>query len=378
MKDFVYKFILLLFRTILPISKRKILFLSYYGEQYGCNPKYLSEYLLQNNGFGWKIIWTLNENRHIDNVTFVRYLSMRFLYHLSTAKVIVTNYRMTDMFTKRHGQVYVQTWHSSLRLKMIEKDTEATLPSHYVEMAKRDSRQIDVLLSGCGASSDIFRRCFWYDGFILESGTPRCDALVNNDYSRLSQLKRALGIDDKSFILLYAPTFRKNNSLSCYDVDFNKVANALQSRFSKSVQILLRLHPHLKEYSKSIIINNPNLIDVTRYDDIQELLMISDCLITDYSGLMFDFMLTKRPAFLYVPDLENYLKNDRKLYFDIKSLPFPICRNNDSLEKAITNCDLEQFKLRVEYFNRMVESFEDGHASERVIKYLENLISDGR
>lgn len=100
----------------------------------------------------------------------VKYFSIRYFYELSTSKVIITNYRLPQYF--KNAQIkHIQTWHSSLRLKMIENDAVETIPTSYIKMAKHDSRQIDILLSGCEFSTQIFKRAFWYDGEILECGT---------------------------------------------------------------------------------------------------------------------------------------------------------------------------------------------------------------
>ena len=119
------------------MRRKKILFMSYYGSQYGCSPKYLSQYMVA-SCLGWDIVWVFTnpEKYEIDGVRKVRYLSLRYFYELCTAQVIVTNYRMTKLFRKRKNQLYIQTWHSSLRLKAIEQDAESTLPPHYVEMAR--------------------------------------------------------------------------------------------------------------------------------------------------------------------------------------------------------------------------------------------------
>lgn len=119
--------------------------MSYYGSQYGCSPKYLSQYMVA-SCLGWDIVWVFTnpEKYEIGGVRKVRYMSLRYFYELCTAQVIVTNYRMTKLFRKRKNQLYIQTWHSSLRLKAIEQDAESTLPPHYVEMAKHDSSQTDA------------------------------------------------------------------------------------------------------------------------------------------------------------------------------------------------------------------------------------------
>ena len=308
MRTKIYWFIQTLF-SLLPVRKNKILFFSYYGTQYGCSPKYLSEYIVKNRP-EWKVVWAFTEPEKysIEGIEKVRYFSLIFFYELCTSRVLVTNYRMTMDYRKRRGQYYVMTWHSSLRLKKIEGDAESTLPVNYVKMAKADSKKIDVLLSGCLFSDQIFKRAFWYDGPILKSGTPRTDIFYAKDMdSIVSSIKKRLDIQESLGIILYAPTFRKGDNLRSYNLDFDALINNISALSRKEWVVLGRLHPHLSKYSSTILEGN-HIIDVTSYDDIQELLLISDILITDYSSLMFDFAETRRPCFLYAPDLMDYQK----------------------------------------------------------------------
>lgn len=371
MRTKIYRFIQALF-SLLPVCKNKILFFSYYGKQYGCSPKYLSEYIVKNHP-EWKVVWafTAPEKYSIAGIEKVRYMSLKYLYELCTSRVLVTNYRMTDDYRKRRGQYYVMTWHSSLRLKKIEGDTESTLPVNYVKMAKADSKKIDVLLSGCYFSDQIFKRAFWYDGPILKSGTPRTDIFyVKDKDNRISTIKKRMGIKESLGIILYAPTFRKGDNLDSYNLDFHSLINNISANTNKEWIVLGRLHPHLSKFSKTILQGN-NVFDVTSYDDIQELLLISDILITDYSSLMFDFAETRRPCFLYAPDLENYQKNDRSLYFQLEELPFPVSQTQDELHKQIQNLDKTNYAKAINIFMKAVGSYEDGNASKRVTDYIE-------
>ncbi len=366
----VHKILYCLF-SVFPIQ-RKILFLSYYGSQYGCSPKYLSEYMVSVHP-NWTVVWAFTTPKayHVQGVKKVRYLSLRYFYELCTSRVVITNYRMTEDYRKRKGQYYVMTWHSSLRLKKIEKDVESSLPEHYVQMAKADSKKIDLLLSGCRFSDEIFKRAFWYNGVILQSGTPRCDIFYTNDMEkRRGQIKQSLGIDKDTYLLLYAPTFRKGDDLSCYDLDFESLVKVLEESRKGGWKVLVRLHPHLLKYANSFL-NDNNVINVTSYDDIQELLLIADVLITDYSSLMFDFAETRRPCFLYAPDLEEYQKNDRSLYFDINKLPFPVSVTQDGLERRIRSLDQNEYSQSIDDFLQKVGSYEDGNAAKRVTEYIE-------
>lgn len=362
------------FFNIFPIKKNKIFIFSYYGNQYGDSPKYISEYLVKNyprNKFD--IVWQFNDlesHKDIDGIRVVKTMTLRCLYEMCTSKVILTNYRTTDLFKKRKGQYYIQTWHSSLRLKQIEKDAENSLPKEYIEMAKEDSKKCDLLLSGCEYSTKIFKRAFWYEGEIFEKGTPRSDMLLKNNNEISKKVKKKLGINENRKLILYAPTFRKDDSLEVYNVDYKNVIEAVKKKYGGQWSFLVRLHPHLVSKSKELIYGD-NVIDVTKYDDIQELLVPSDILISDYSSLMFDFALTERPCFLYVPDLKEYIKNDRKLYFNIKELPFINSSSNDELIDSINNFDDEIYKSKLKDFYNKVGNFEDGKACENLAKKIE-------
>ncbi|MBQ8047210.1 MAG: CDP-glycerol glycerophosphotransferase family protein [Prevotella sp.] len=363
---------------LFPIQKRKIFFLSYYGSQYGCNPKYLSMYMVEHCK-DWDIVWGFTEpdRHHIDGIRKVRYLSLRYFYEQCTSQVFVTNYRMNSYYRKRKGQLYLQTWHSSLRLKMIEGDAESTLPAHYVTMAKRDSLQTDALLSGSRYSTEIFKHSFWYTGPIVPTGTPREDIMFADNPTLRGQILRKLGISEHKYVALYAPTFRKDNSLKCYNINFDRFTHVLSAKFGGEWIVLLRLHPHLHDYSQQLLQNTDLVTDATKYDDIQELLFVADVVISDYSSLIFDFVLTGRPCLLYVPDLEQYTKSDRNLYFDIEGLPFPVCRDNDELEKKIMTFDEIYYTKGIKKFNDSIGSYETGHACENVMKYIETTLANG-
>lgn len=376
MKHTLYILLIRIFR-LLPLRRKSILFMSYYGSQYGCNPKYLSEFITRNHP-SWSVVWVFNnpQRYHIQGVTKVRYLSWQYFYQLCTCKVIITNYRMTDLFIKRKNQVYIQTWHSSLRLKMIEKDTEASLPPHYVKMAQNDSRQLDYLLSGCAYSTSIFKRCFWFNGAILPTGTPRNDLLFQENDVLKANIKQRISsqqISSHHKVALYAPTFRKGNSLLYYNIEYHRLIQSLKNMQDADWVILVRLHPHLRNLSQSLLNGNKYAIDVTDYDDIQELLYISDVVISDYSSLIFDYAITKRPCFLYVPDLESYISGDRALYFDIKELPFPISKTNTELCTQIEKFDLEQYKDNVTSFLDSIGSYESGNACKNVYNLISTL-----
>ncbi|MEH7444041.1 CDP-glycerol glycerophosphotransferase family protein [Bacillus sp. JJ1122] len=375
LKKYVSLVIIFLFNC-LPIKKNKIFLFSYYGSQYGCNPKYITEYILKTYPDDYfDLVWAFNNpdsKVDIKGIRKVRTMSLRYFYELCTSKVLITNFRTTDLFIKRKEQYYIQTWHSSLRLKQIEKDAEENLPPNYVAMAKKDSKKCDLLLSGCDYSTEIFKRAFWYEGEIFKHGTPRNDLLAHSTNNLRSHTLTKLNIPDSYKIALYAPTFRKENNLDVYNLEFSKVKELLAKRFGGEWIVLVKLHPHLLSVSHQITENN-QVIDVTQYDDIQELLCITDFLISDYSSLIFDYSVTRKPCFLYVPDLEDYIQKDRGLYFDMKDLPFVRALSNEGLLREIESYDESDYKEGLERFLTKIGTYEDGYAAKNLTSRLEEI-----
>ena len=375
MKKILSLFIIYIFNC-LPIKKNKVFLFSYYGSQYGCNPKYIADYMVNNDPHKkFDVVWAFNNygpRRNLGNVRRVKTMSLKYFYELCTAKVVITNYRTTDLFVKRKKQYYIQTWHSSLRLKQIEKDAEYALPRSYVQMAKNDSLKCDLLLSGCKFSTDIFKRAFWYGGEIFEHGTPRNDLLLLGNPNKREEVLKKLMISPSSKVLLYAPTFRKDHGLEFYDLNYPKLVEELKRKFGGEWVVLVKLHPHLESKANQIVYGE-NVINVTSYDDIQELLLSADILISDYSSLIFDFSITNRPCFLYIPDLVEYTGSDRKLYFDIAELPFISARTNSNLLEKINQFDVEVYEERLQKFLKQIGSYEEGKASECLLKRIDDV-----
>ncbi|MGM8364854.1 CDP-glycerol glycerophosphotransferase family protein [Virgibacillus sp. W0181] len=367
---------LIKFFNLLPMKQNKIFLFSYYGSQYGCNPKYITEYIQANYPRGtFDLVWAFNDlskSPFLPKVRKVKTMSLSYFYELCTAKVIITNYRTTDFFLKRKDQYYIQTWHSSLRLKQIEKDAQQMLPSSYVHMAKKDARKCDLLLSGCKYSTSIFQRAFWYKGEILECGTPRNDLLLNQPAGKMEAIRRKLALPSDVKVVLYAPTFRKDDANEMYNLPTTALLQALESRFGGEWKLLVKLHPHAAAKGESFI-QGESAVNVSEYNDMQELLYLADIVISDYSSLIFDFALTRRPCFLYVPDVEQYTKKERKMYFQLDDLPFTKVKSERELVEVIEQFEIEAYQKKVEIYLKAIETYEKGYASAQVMKRIEKV-----
>lgn len=355
----------------LPLKKKTVLLFSYYGEQYSGSPKYIGKYLSANTDY--RVVWAFVHPEKYQDVPGkrVRYGHAGYYLILATAETVITNYRMTEEFHKRPGQKYIQTWHSSLRLKQIEKDAADTLPPSYVQMAKKDSEQLDMLLAGSKMSKEIFERAFWFDGKIAETGTPQCDILLRADTQAAKRVREYYRIPDGAHIAMYAPTFRKNHDTSVYDLNTDYLLKALRERYGGQWYLLMRLHPHLIHLTDCFHYSG-QVLQATDYDDAQELLCATEFLISDYSAIMFDYAVTQRPCMLYTPDLQSYIAQDRDLYFNICELPFASFENQTEMLEAIREFDEKAYQQRLSRFLKKIGSYDDGNACKRVCELIKN------
>lgn len=360
------------FYHLLPIQTNKILFWANNFHSYGDSPKYISEYLLRNYPEKYELVWVFGNEVTIpenipQGIRIVRFFSIEYLKEISTAKIIICNTRTAPyyFFDKRREQIYLQTWHSSLRLKMIEGDAPS-LSLNYIKSAKEDSKKIDLLLSGCAFSTGVFRRAFWYDGEIMEGGTPRCDLLLEDNSTVKQKVYHHYRLSSDIKLAIFAPTFRDGKEAQTHGLNFVGLSKALKAIDNAEWAIGCRYHPNLKDAPVP-----DNSIAMTLYPDMQELVAAADLLITDYSSCMFDMAISGKPCILYVPDIEEYTANERKLYFNLNELPFPVALNMDDLYEKIKCFDFEGYQRQVQEFLDSVGNYEDGQATERVAKYIE-------
>lgn len=374
----LYWFILIMlsyFLRVFPVKRNKILFLNYYGKGYGDNSKYICEELL-NSDNDLDFIWAVNnlDEALPDRIRKVKYLSVRYFYELCTSKVWVDNCRKPLYVRKRKSQYYIQAWHGDLAIKKIEKDAIPSLYSSYIRGAINDSKMADLFVSGNKWMEMLYRQAFWYSGEIANCGYPRRDILYNIKEVQKAEIRKKLGIRLDTKIVIYAPTFRKPQKLidlSVYSIDWRNVLEALTNRFGGNWIAIVRLHPNISFFSQEL--NLPDcVINVTDYPDIQELLSISDVCISDYSSVILEFAVTRRPAFIFATDYQEY-KQDRDVYFELEELPFPFAENNKKLIQNIASFDSEQYLiLQKEFFDKRIGMYTGTHASESLAKIILN------
>lgn len=361
---------------IFPVRNNKIFISNYYGKGYGDNAKYICEELLKSDK-NYDIVWLVNDLSYSlpKAVRKVKNNTLKSIYELCTAGVWIDNCRKPLYVRKRKNQYYIQTWHADIGFKKIEKEAINSLSPSYIKAAKNDSKMIDVVISGNEWFTDLINKSFWYSGEIAKYGSPRRDIFYSVTDDEINDIKRKINIDSNVKIVLYAPTFRKVQSekdLGVYDIAWEKVLEALESRFGGKWMGLIRLHPNISKLSRSL--NYPkNVIDVTSYPDMQELLLASDVCITDYSSSVLEFAITKKAGFIFATDYEEYIK-DRELTFDLKLLPFPFSNNNEELVDSILSFDKDKYlSEHKKFYGETLGMYDDGEASKKVVSLIESI-----
>lgn len=360
------------------VKRGRVVCWAYNYKQYGCNPRYLTEYLLENYP-DMEVVWVFRRGVDISavdsRVKCVRFRTWEYLKMVASAEFLVTNSR-TDpwhiYWHKRPEQKYLMLWHGGAALKRVERDVEDRLGFSYVRKAKRDSEVCDLMISGCRANTELIRNSFWYSGEILEAGIPRNDVFFNQPlHASLRQhIVEKYNLPEEGAIVLYAPTFRRSGTIEPYRINWADIVPRLERMFAgRKVTILLRLHPNLiGKVDTSSLMTHPAVIDMTRYHDMQELLCVSDMLITDYSSSMFDYAMLRRPCILYATDVEKY---DRGYYYDFRELPFPLAQNMEQLTALIDSFDMETYNEELERFlDERLGLKERGVAAEMLAQWM--------
>ena len=366
------------------ITQNKIVFINFQGKGYGCNPKYIAEEILRQN-LNWELVWLVNDlNTPMpEKIRKVKFGSVDASYELSTAKVIITNVKNALPFIKKPKQFFIMTWHGDpgSPLKLIEKECEDQLSPGYVAESKANSAITDLIITSTDRGFDVIRNSFWYNGEIMKSGLPRNDIFFNHSKEFVLELKKRLTIPQENKVLLYGPTFRDNNqrSFEMYKFDAEKLLAIMKKKFGGEWTLLLRFHPNVANLgiAKTLYDVSDNIIDVTNYPDSQELVVVSDVLISDYSSFIFDFMISGKPVFIFAKDIDTYPKERRlkSTYFEI-----PIEKNKTETElfDCIENFDAENHNLKVSQFISKIKNYDDGHASERIVNVIKSVIDTDR
>ena len=365
----------------LPIDRKKIIFENYMGRGFGCNCKYVALELLKACP-GLDIVWTVkNAAEHREEfpegIRLVEYKSEEALREYFTAGMWVSNYHLIAYYNmglkKREGQCFIQLWHGSLGIKKIERDCAGLTESKsWSTLGERSSTNTDYWISNSTFETEIYKRAFWNVKNVLEYGHPRNDIFFLDEPHKkklADDIRSRYKLAEEEKIVLYLPTFREDNTFPAKRISAD-ITEAFDKKFNGIFRLAVRRHPRMRYGVENILAGDTaGVLDMTDYPDIQELLCVADALITDYSSGIYDFMLKKKPGFIYAPDIEKY-DNSRGFYYSLYDTPFPVATSCEGLREAIADFEYGEYVRRVEEFISEKGCVDDGNAAKRVSELI--------
>lgn len=359
--NIIFKFLKIFIKT----QNNIILINSFGGKKYDDSPRVIFEYIITQKKYEkYKIYWAFDnpEKFEIKKAEKIKVNSLKYFIIALKAKYWITNSAIEKgLKFKNKNTIYINTWHGTT-IKKMGKDAPETA-------FKFKTSKYDVMYAQSQYDIDIFSKAFELpkDIFALV-GLPRNDELFNVNEKEIQEIRMKLNIPKGKKVILYAPTFReynrdKNGCVIAPPIDIEK----WKEKLSKDYIVLFRAH---YEINNVLGIKDDEFIyNVSNYQNLNELMKISDILVSDYSSIMFDYSILKRPIFSYAYDYEEY-KEKRGMYINIKTeLPNGICENEEELLYKIINCDFEEEKSKTESFSKKYIQ-NDGNAR----KYIDEII----
>ncbi|MFE4708194.1 CDP-glycerol glycerophosphotransferase family protein [Peribacillus simplex] len=371
----------------LSVQKNTILYESRDGNSMTDSPYAMFKYMLENQDYqDFMHIWSIQDfsvlsgviakYKDMPNVQFVQRNSKEYLKWLATSEYLINNSTFQSFFIPKSDQIYINTWHGT-PLKNMGFDIPGN-PS-VSQNVVRNFLSADFILSPNAHTTNIFTHSYklngLYKGEIIEEGYPRIDLTLNTNPGEYKDYLRTLGlkISDAKESILYAPTWKGTN-LAKVDNDLLQIIadiNYLQSQIGEQYNLFIKVHPFLyKEAAKYSVIKDRLIPD---HVDTNELLAAVDLLITDYSSIFFDYLVTDKPILFYTWDTDVYAEQ-RGQYLQNDELPGPMLFNSKELALAIK--DIKNVKLRYsDKYKKMQEKFtnhEDGKVTERIVKNIFN------
>lgn len=350
---------------LLPIKKHTVILATNRSYELEGNLKFINDELNKHREF-YTIVYLKEDKRSKKDL-------IKMYYNFARAKYIILDdyYRQLYGYTFKKDAEIIQVWHACGAFKKFgfsaigqgdsnSKAFEKKAHSHYTKVITSSKEINKHYAEAFNISEDK----------VLGLGVPRTDSILDSKYRKFIRLKL-----EKEYptlkgkkIITYAPTFRggpkERKNFKC-ELDYTRLIDNL----GEDYVIILKLHPIVDEESVYIPEEyQDRVLNLTRYNDINDLLIITDILITDYSSVIFEYALLERPIILFAYDLDKYI-DERNFYYDYEKLvPGPIVYNNEEIIELIKkdSFDLERIKsFKNKFFDHV-----DGKSTKRIVEYL--------
>ena len=370
---------------------RLIAFESFTGRSYAGSPRALYEAMLDDPRFAdCRFVWALRDPAGAQDfppladprTTVERHRKAGYYRAFGRAAVWISNSIMPTELTPRRGQTYLQTWHGTplkrIGIDVVETTETAMNGKDEIDQRYRvEARKITRFVSAAPFTTRCFASAFGVppakvDTLFLECGNPRNDQLVNAGDADVKAARERLGIAPDKKVVLYAPTWRddQHSSRSGYVYRQPLDLDALRRSLGEDWVVLFRAH-YLVTNSFDLAAHRGFVIDVSGVDEINEVCLASDVLLTDYSSIYFDYGLLDRPMIFFMYDLERYENALRGFYLPADSVPGPIVTTQDELVAALLDPQLgDSDAAKRHAMNAEMSPHDDGRVCERLLGVL--------
>lgn len=364
---------------------KSVFFIAFKGNAFVCSPKAIYENMLADPKYkDYQFVWAFDEPEKyrflLDNrnTSLVKTNSRAMEVALHEAQYWIANHRVPDYISPKANQTYVQCWHGTplkrLGYDLAFIDNAMNSSDEMWSKYKIDAKKFKYLISPSAYATEKFTsawnlKSIHKESAVIETGYPRNDFLHNYTDLDKDELYKRLGIEahKSKKIALYAPTWRDNQFQSEIGYTYNHQLNLdlWQKELGEEYIILCRFHYFVAnqiDFDKY----QGFIYNLSDYDDINHLYVVSDLLITDYSSVFFDYANLQRPILFYMYDLEDYRDNIRGFYIGIDELPGKVITSEDQLLEEVRGLDFQHhYDDKYKKFNEKFNYLDDGHAAER-------------
>jgi CDP-glycerol glycerophosphotransferase len=327
---------------------------------------------LRRRGSSLRLYWGIDDRSVVvpdGGIPIVKF-SVDWFAKLNASRYVVNNYGGVWGLEKDPEQRYLQTWHGTpLKYIGASEARQTNAPESRLDVIARESSAWDALISPSPYFTELARTEFRYEGPVLETGYPRNDRLANATSDDVAKLRATFALPTAAKVVLYAPTYRddqrhgwKADLFEGLDLD------RLLEQLGPDWRVLLRGHS-FSARADHVDRSGGRILDVTRHPDVNDLYLVADLLVTDYSSVMFDYSVTGKPMAFFVPDLEQYAAT-RGMYFGLaECAPGPLCTDVDGLAGEVRDLGAlaERYREKYAAFRQRFAPWDDGKAAARVV-----------
>lgn len=352
------------------LQSHTVVFEAFMGKKYACSPKALYLAMLEDPYYAsWKKVWAFRNPEQYrfleqdENTRVVEYRKKEYYQAYARAKYWITNSRLPREVVPSPEQEYIQCWHGT-PLKKLGYDLEyyaenkgnlREVRENYLGEAKKITRMPSPSAFYTEKMISAFHlKELGKEHILLEKGYPRNDRLYSAKEKEMAKLRSRLGIPEGKKVILYAPTWRENQHVpgEGYRYQLQADFQEWKRQLGDQYVVLFRAHYFISsQYDFNAL--GDFVKNVSEQDDVNELYLVSDVLITDYSSVFFDYGILRRPILFFMYDYDAYKNEMRDFYFDIRMLPGPVVKTQEELLKSIQNLPeiVEKYRGKYEKFN---------------------------